>query len=880
MSSESSSPFPLQSLRWHRLSARLVNIRSSPAIKEHPFSVFQAIIKGASSALNAFEEPLIFFHIKGKGHTFRIQESAVVPLEIFFFQKDAGYVSRWAAAFRDYLSDPVTGRNYDIVEIGDAEERSFDILMTETGVLPEEGEICLEYLSPLPFNREKGKHRTFISRETFIKTLENRLSRLSGRNIVYESGGDDFSILPYYWNYAQLSHASKSRPGHTQYINGCAGKLYIKGRFKNLLPFLILGSEAHCGTKLSNSQGYYILHKESPGFFDRQFPNKKALTSVIKDVLDRYDNALESLSTTEKFPLKEDEFAGELCARIVEDKYFTTPHTAFLIKKKSGVDRLVEQLAFRDLIVHQYLLKTVSTVFDRVFEEGSIGFRKGFSRHKAIEVVQSAVSEGFEYVIESDIDDFFPSVNLETLEALLGFYLPAADSRLKYLIQKSIRTGYVLNGILHERVKGLAQGSPLSPLLANLYLDSFDEQIKSWNVKMARYADDFVILARSKEEAEAVLSKTETFLSGLGLKIKKEKTAVRHIKEGFQFLGMQFGRTEIIVESDEDIKRLKKPLYVTAQHTFLSLNGEALDIKRQGEIIETIPLRRISEIIVMEKASFSTALLTSCTDCGIPITVTLNSGYFITTVKPDSKRYYSVSYEHGSRHYSLTDTETLSLAKEFAAGKLRNYVSLFKQRYSKDTKTFIAEIERTINDINQAGGINEARGYEGSAAKKIYPQLNRFIDDGTFHITRRQRRKPDRINSLLNYGYYLLFSRINATVRALGLNPYLGFLHSPEDNYESLVCDIEELFRSRIDRLIIRMVNLKVITKDDFTETEKGLYLTRDALAKFLNQFDAEMERKTPGNGLSLKENIYVQTSVVKNFMLENKPMTFYVWDV
>ena len=88
-----------------------------------------------------------------------------------------------------------------------------------------------------------------------------------GREIVYQSDDDQFSILPYYWRHTEIKHASMSQPGQTQYINGCAGKLYIKGQFKDFLPFLLLGSEIHTGTKISNSQGYYLLHKESPGFF-------------------------------------------------------------------------------------------------------------------------------------------------------------------------------------------------------------------------------------------------------------------------------------------------------------------------------------------------------------------------------------------------------------------------------------------------------------------------------------------------------------------------------------------------------------------------------------------------------------------------------------
>ncbi|PIV44820.1 MAG: hypothetical protein COY75_06780 [Nitrospirae bacterium CG_4_10_14_0_8_um_filter_41_23] len=331
--------------------------------------------------------------------------------------------------------------------------------------------------------------------------------------------------------------------------------LYIKGMFKNLLPILILGSELRTGMKLSNAQGYYRLYKEPTGYFKRYFPNQKVITSVIKDVINRYDNALESLMAQEKFPFNEEKYAEELFEQIKKDTYTTSPNTAFLIKKKNGVERMVEQLDFRDLIAQQYILKTISEVFDRMFEEGSLGFRKGISR------------------------------------------------------QKSVRNGYVLKGKRYERIKGLAQGSPLSPILVNLYLDSFDEQIKQWDVKMIRYADDFIILAKTKEEAENVLSRTETL------------------------------------------------------------------------------------------------------------------------IKPDSKRYYDISFEQGRRYNSLTDTEILCIAKEFAAGKINNYISFFKQKYVKDQNLFIGELERVVKYIYQAGDLNEVRGYEGSTAKKIYQRLNNYIDD-------------------------------------------------------------------------------------------------------------------------------------------------------
>ena len=116
-------------------------------------------------------------------------------------------------------------------------------------------------------------------------------------------------------------------------------------------------------------------------------------------------------------------------------------------------------------------------------------------------------------------------------------------------------------------------------------------------------------------------------------------------------------------------------------------------------------------------------------------------------------------------------------------------------------------------------------------------------------------------------------------MRAAGLNPYLGFLHSDQDNYESLVCDIEELFRAKIDRLIVRVINLKMITEGDFTDAENGWYLKRDAVKTFVNEFEAEMERKNAKNSMSFKEEVYVQTMIVKKWAMENGDLSFYRWE-
>ena len=177
---------------------------------------------------------------------------------------------------------------------------------------------------------------------------------------------------------------------------------------------------------------------------------------------------------------------------------------------------------------------------------------------------------------------------------------------------KSIRNGFILNGVFHERKKGWRRAVLFHPILANLYLDSFDEQTKQWgaaktikitsseikggmhapeqaqkehfpevaqcpvednkafrDLKMVRYADDFIILTRTKEDAQNVLSDTESFLSTLGLKIKRKRLPSSQLAKDSIFLGIRFERSAAIMDSQEDAKLLKNLCYYRTVYVFI-----------------------------------------------------------------------------------------------------------------------------------------------------------------------------------------------------------------------------------------------------------------------------------------------------------------------
>jgi CRISPR-associated protein Cas1 len=869
----------LEALRWLKLYTLLVYERDAPASGGQASYIIQAITKEIIGHHRASAPPDVVFHIAGTRHTARWRKGDFLPVEFMFPQWGSDDVRRW----REYLSLVMASKGksaaFSLAEANEPVTRSLTNLAEEQPDLPIEGEICLEFLSPLPFSPAKGKPRTFISREQFINALERRLSRLFGATLSYASDRDEFDVLPYYWNYTESRYQSHSQPGSTHYLNGCIGKLYIRGRFADFLPFILLGSELHAGTKIGYSQGYYLIHPKSTLFFTRTFPDKTALATVVRDMANRYDYSTTADEWERPRDYDEATLTDEIWSQLKENNYQPEPNRAFLIPKKDGSSRLVERLKPKDFIVQRYLLSMLSPVVEKILEDESIGFRKATSRTRAIELVRAAVAEGYAFAVESDIESFFPSINLETLECLLDHYLPSNDMVVKDLLVRCIRVPYILQGKAHERHKGLAQGSPLSPLLANLYLDSFDEEIKSSDMRLIRFADDFVILARTREEAEDVLADARSILSTLGLGLKETKTAIKPVSEGFRFLGIEFQGLESRVLPEETPRILAKPLYITEPFVFLALDGEAVAIRKQGKVIDTIPLRRVSEVLVMERASFSTSFVRRCVELKIPLTVTLSSGYYLTTIKPDSKAYFDIVYQHTKRFAELSDAEHVTIAREIATGKLANYVAMFQQRYQRGQHVFTKELQEFIARINCAEDIYHILGFEGAAAAKCYEYLNNFIDDPSFHIRKRIRKKPDPINSMLNAGYYLLFSRINALCRTAGLNPYLGFLHSHADDYESLVVDIQELFRSRIDRFVIKLLNLKIIQQNDFQNTDRGMYLTSQAFRRLLGEFEKELSRVPHSNKATLMESLERQVMSIKKWVRDGSPIMFYRWD-
>jgi len=179
-------------------------------------------------------------------------------------------------------------------------------------------------------------------------------------------------------------------------------------------------------------------------------------------------------------------------------------------------------------------------IFEPKFCDCSYGFRAQRSPHQAIARVEEYLKGGYQWVLEVDIEKFFDSVEQKKLIDLVAEEI--ADGRVLRLIQSFLRCGVMEDMKVEYRVTGTPQGGVISPLLANIYLHPYDEKMTQEGYKVVRFADDIIILCRSRIEAEKALRRTREILEGeLSLRLNSQKTKITHKRKTFEFLGFLFG---------------------------------------------------------------------------------------------------------------------------------------------------------------------------------------------------------------------------------------------------------------------------------------------------------------------------------------------------
>lgn len=237
------------------------------------------------------------------------------------------------------------------------------------------------------------------------------------------------------------------------------------------------------------------------------------------------------------------EHGKELTESIRQGKYKPDPVRRKEIPKPDGGVRKLGIPSVKDRVVQQAVAQKLMPIYEPLFSEGSYGYRPGRSAQDAIYKIRGYAEDGYEWAVLLDLSKYFDTLNHEKLLNLLREEIN--DERVIQLVKRFLKSGVMENGVVMATEEGSPQGGPLSPLLANIYLNKFDHEYERRGVPVVRYADDIVLLCKSERAAERLLESSSRYLEGkLKLKVNRDKSHIAKVKatKKFKFLGFAFGK--------------------------------------------------------------------------------------------------------------------------------------------------------------------------------------------------------------------------------------------------------------------------------------------------------------------------------------------------
>jgi CRISPR-associated protein Cas1 len=292
-------------------------------------------------------------------------------------------------------------------------------------------------------------------------------------------------------------------------------------------------------------------------------------------------------------------------------------------------------------------------------------------------------------------------------------------------------------------------------------------------------------------------------------------------------------------------------LYLLEQGTYLRKMGTRLQVTREKQVLLEVPGVKLQGVLVYGNIQVSTQCLRHLMDEGVWLAFFSRHGTYRGRIQSPAERGGLLRLRQWRRLHE--PDFCLSFARSLVRGKVLGACSVASLIAKSNLSITLSESSQHLRDsldrVEAAKDLDELRGIEGNAARAWFEMFRRAnLSDLPFE-TREKRGAQTPVNALLNLGYTLLTRELDGLLEAAGLDPIAGFYHQPEGDRPALACDLVEEFRHEIvDRLILRLINKRMIQAGDFDNREEkgGLRLTSDGLRNFVSAYEQMMIGKTP----------------------------------
>jgi len=600
--------------------------------------------------------------------------------------------------------------------------------------------------------------------------------------------------------------------------------------------------------------------------------------------------------TIQRFALQLDAAWDELKQSVEGGQYRALPLLPIVISKHSGSSetRTLMVPAVRDRVLQTSIGFHLGTVFEDEFLDCSFAYRPHRSVNSAIARIRFLHAHGYRFTASADIASFFDRIDHEQLRERL--HARIHDPELLDLLDGWIQASVWDGARIKPLAEGIPQGSPISPLLANFYLEDFDLALENAGMKLIRYADDFLVLARERQDATNAVAIAASQLQKLDLQLKDEKTHIASFEEGFHFLGALFSGADVWIPWEHHarqtrllaiphpmpaalVRRWLQPpevtamaqamatarhrptklaspntldpeettvafLYLTQQGSVLRKIGNRLIVEKDETILLDVPYHKLEVILLFGNIQVTTQAMAELLDVGIPIGLLSRSGDLRGRLEPALGKNVPLRLAQFELYHDAE--RSLNLARSLVAAKLANSAQVLssfgdrEQIRSPENAAAVKQISDAAAATASAATLDILNGIEGSMARLYFDVLMRRNKSAFNWPGRRKHPATDPLNAMLSFAYTLVGNELAGLVEGIGLDSYIGSLHQVDYGRRSLALDLVEPFRAPLaDRFILTLINRRQFSEADFEPTDKdGLYLRPESCKRFLGEYE------------------------------------------